>query len=549
MLYDIHRILKREHALLSVLNEMGDQDTAVAPSGSENVLEEFLSELTQEDKQKVENKIRNHMNKIQRLKNARFDKFQSYLEGMQSLEDDGVTQAMQGPNANEFIAMLETELKNIPLKDKREAVRQLGPIGALKSLVKQLLKPEIFAFTIFQLTAVILILTCLVQVFTVSPKQAMEQRLYGMVTTGDFLQTTQECTSQNYLTDFAKAATFQGNKLFLNGDWSVSLLSDRAVDDTVTLAEDYFGVEIDEAGVKDLVSFPLSSSKLLEKMQAYASIRREIRYEREKIEANRIARRTAVRETEMAILDTVVDGASLIVNPMKGAEWTVKKTLKTMFKTFGSKWITRLMNNKLDIAMDVAEGGIKYAAADLKNKLKYEERMNEGIALLIDSIVSGIIMSGLLQAAAYMAKLKDMKVWSGFISTSERALYYYRIANVFIYSFLLTLADTTVNEGIDLLANYTGLTMLKYLEAGHVTALVFINSINGYSGLRSIVMSGLDGVKGLGMYAKRNIESLFKRKRTKLEIKNERKKLLEDIVGKMKQVQSLELENELKIKF
>jgi len=549
MLYDIHRILKREHTLLSALHEMGDQDTAVAPSGSENVLEEILSELTDEDRRKVKNKIRNHMNKIQRLKNARFDQFQSYLEGMQSLEDDGVTQAMQGPTANEFITMLETELQNIPLEDKKEAVRKLGPVGALKSLVKQVFKPENFAFTILQLTAVILILACLIQVFTVSPKQAMEQRLYGMVTTGDFLQTTQECTSQNYLTDFAKAATFQGNKLFLNGDWSVSLLSDRAVDDTVTLAEDYFGVEIDEAGVKDFVSFPLSSSKLLEKMQAYASIRREIRYEREKIEAKRIARRTAVRETEMAILDTVVDGASLLVNPMKGAEWTVKKTIKTMFKTFGSNWITRLMNNKLDIAKDVAEGSFKYAAAELKNKLKYEERMNEGISKLIDSIVSSIIMSALIQAAAYMAKMKDMEIWSATLSASARALYYYRIANVFIYSFLLTLADTTLNEGIDLLANYTGITMLKYLEVGHVTALVLINSINGYSGLRSILMDGFNGVKGLGLYAKRNIQSLFKRKRTKLEIKNERKKLLEDIVGKMKQVQSLQLENELKFKF
>lgn len=549
MLYDIHRILKREHALLSALHEIGDQDNAVAPSGSENVLEEFLSELTVEERRKVKNKIRNHMNKIQRLKNARFDQFQNYLEGMQSLEDDGVTQAMQGPKANEFIAMLETELKNIPLEDKKKAVRQLGPMGALKSLIKQVFKLENFAFTVLQLTAVILILTCLIQVFTVSPKQAMEQRLYGMVTTGDFLQTTQECTSQNYLTDFAKAATFQGNKLLLNGDWSVSLLSDKAVEDTISVAEDFFQVEIDDAGVKDLVSFPLSSSKLLEKMQKYASIRREIRYEREKIEAKMIARRTAIKQTEMAILDTVVDSGLMLVNPTKPIEWGVKKTIKTMFKTFGSNWITRLMNNKLDIAMDVAEGGFKYAAAELKNKLKYEERMNEGIALLIDSIVSSIIMSGLLQAAAYMAKLKDMKILSATISASERALYYYRIANVFIYSFLLTLADTTLNEGIDLLANYTGLTMLKHLEVGHVTALVLINSINGYSGLRSIVMDGFNGLKGLGLYAKRNIESLVKRKRTKLEIKNERKKLLEDIVGKMKQVQSLQLENELKFKF
>jgi hypothetical protein len=103
------------------------------------------------------------------------------------------------------------------------------------------------------------------------------------------------------------------------------------------------------------------------------------------------------------------------------------------------------------------------------------------------------MLSCLLQAAAYLAESRKWKKLSTIWTAAERANRYYRIANVFIYTFLLTLVDAGLNEGIESLAQYTGIEMLGDLQVGQVAALTFIN---GCSASQALITLGGDTVNG-----------------------------------------------------
>jgi hypothetical protein len=151
------------------------------------------------------------------------------------------------------------------------------------------------------------------------------------------------------------------------------------------------------------------------------------------------------------------------------------------------------MSKKLQILIDAGEGAMQYGIALGHEKIPYHERMNEQIILMLDGIVSSIMLSCLLQAAAYLAESRKWKKMSTIWTAAERANRYYRIANVFIYTALLTLVDVGLNEGIESLAQYTGIEMLGDLQVGHIAALTFINGCTGYEAVITLRDDAVNG--------------------------------------------------------
>jgi hypothetical protein len=206
-----------------------------------------------------------------------------------------------------------------------------------------------------------------------------------------------------------------------------------------------------------------------------------------------MATKTIEDQAQDAMIDTAIEVGFMVVDgPKEVAKFSIKNFVRAA-KYFGSNLINRLMSNKLQIMIDVGKGATKYGFAIAHEKIGYHERMNEQIILMLDSFISSIMLSCLLQAAAYLAESRKWKKLSTIWTAAERANRYYRIANVFIYTFLLTLVDAGLNEGIESLAQYTGIEMLGDLQVGQVAALTFIN---GCSASQALITLGGDTVNG-----------------------------------------------------
>lgn len=487
MLYELHRILKQEHELLSSLQEEDDETTGVrtvASTKPRTVWDELLEAVRPKQARMMKSKIRTHMKKIERVKNVQTNNIEGYFKGMELLKRDEITKALKGPKTNDTIKLIETKLADIPIEVKKEAVNELGPTNALKLFIRAVMSTANIGISVVQGAAILCVVACIIQVFTVPPMKSMEQRLYGMVTTGDFL----ENAHGNWLTEFAQAATFQGNSLFLSAEDKYlqipdiiprtirTMTGDFKLVDLTTIADDFTGLNLSSS--VQTIGIPLTSTTLLLQLQSYSKLEREIRRELGNAEARAEATKTIKREAQHALIDTVIDTGFLIVDAPKEVTKLSLKAFVRAVRVFGSNFINGLLNNKVNIMIDATVAARKYGIAMAKEQLRYQERMNEGIALMIDSIVSSLILSALLKAAAYLAELTEWKKMSTVWTAVEMANRYYRIANVFIYSFLLTMVDTGLNEGIDLLASYTGITMLKHIQVGHVAALTIVNSCN-----------------------------------------------------------------------
>lgn len=489
MLYELHRILTEEHEFLSSLQEKGGKGKQLTVASTPPSLKRFWAELLEvfkpKDAKQIKEKIQTHMKKIERTKRVNPNNIEGYFKNMDLLKRDEISKALKGPSTNETIKLIESKLEAESIETKREAVKQLGPIGALQLLVTDIFAQvakngSIIVFGLVQAAAVFCVLACLVRVYSVPPLESMEQRLFGMVTTGDFL----ESSHGNWLTGFAKAVTFQGKSLFLETERSVTIQNPvrRGVEelDKRISAVNLTAVASDDVSLLTAgqLEIPYTSSAVLTKLQEYSKWQQDFSFEKSKAEAVRRATRTIEDQTTSAMFDTVIDaGVSLASGPVGVGTFTIKNFIRVA-KYFGSNLVNRLMSHKIQILVDTGKGAMKYGIALGKKQIPYHQRMNEGIILMIDSFVSSIMLSCLLQAAAYLAESKKWKKMSTIWTAAERANRYYRIANVFIYSTLLTMVDAGLNEGIESLAQYTGIEMLGNLQVGHVAALTFINACN-----------------------------------------------------------------------
>jgi len=535
MLYQLHRILKKEYELLHSLHEI-DDDVVMTVSGSkeDDIFNDLLKDFPLAQQRKIKNNIRNHMKRLQQVKTVHSNNIENYLKGMESLKHDEISKALKSPNTKQTIDFIERKLFDIPKETKQEAVQKLGPIGALKLFLTGIFSSQNLAFSIPQFAALVCVVACLIQVFTVSPFKAMEQRLYGMVTTGDFLENAQG----NWLTGFAEAVTFNGKSLFLETERSLYLPDAFG---EITGEFDMLNITV-KSNLNLTFELPLSSKSLLIRLQEYSELERDIRYEMDLAEARDTATKTMERQAEYALIDTVADVGLLVIDPTSGVKLGLKTFLRAV-KSWGSNVVNRLLSNKVNILIDATKGAAKYGIAKAKKTIKYQERMNEGIVLMIDSIVSSLILSALLKAAAYLAELKEWRVLSLTWTAAEKANRYYRIANVFVYSLILTFVDTGLNEGVDILSKMTGLTMLSNLQIGQVTALLIINSINGYNGLNSMFEDsttlGFALIRTIATNAKAAVKTLQERplprvkgpKLNKRELEHRKRQLINQIIN------------------
>lgn len=536
MLYELHRILTEEHRLLISLQEKDGKSNAITVASTPDTPTGFWTQLLEvfrpRDAKRIKKKIQTHMKKIERTKRVTPNNIEGYFKNMDLLKRDEISKALKGPETNNTIKLIEEKLAAESIDTKKEAVKQLGPLGALQLLVSGIVseiskKPFV---SLVQGAAITCVLACLVRVYSVPPVEAMEQRLFGMVTTGDFLESSQG----NWLTGFARAVTFQGNSLFFETERSVT------IPNPVSIGIDELDKRISLVNLTNVASLsllaapeiklPYTSSALLKTLQEYSNWQKEYRIEYKKAEAKRAATKTIEAQAQNAMIDTVIDTGFLLVDaPKEVGKFTIKNFIKAS-KYFGSNLVNRLMGNKLQILIDSGRGAMKYGIALGHEKIKYHERMNEGIVLMIDNIVSSIILSCLLQAAAYLAESVGWKKMSKIWTVAERTNRYYRIANVFIYSTLLTLVDAGLNDGIESLAQYTGIEMLGDLQVGQVAALTFINGCTATQALISLrddtVNAGFKLLRLIGKTSKRMLngqrnntkpsyEQIFKKDKTR----------------------------------
>ena len=504
MLYELHRILTEEHELLSSLQEKGGKGNELTVASKPVSLNGFWAQLLEvfkpRDAKNIKKKIQTHMKKIERTKRVNPNNIEGYFKSMDLLKRDEITKALKGPTTNETIKLIERKLEAESLDTKKEAVKELGLIGALQLLVSNILreaveKGSIFIFGIVQAAAVFCVLACFIRVYSVPPTEAMNERLFGMVTTGDFLESSQG----NWLTGFANAVTFQSKSLFFETERYVTFGNPiprgvEELDKRISLVNltDVANYDVSLLTAPQ-IKIPYTSSAILSKLQEYSKWQQEFRFVKREAEAVRMATKTIEDQAHGAIIDTVIDTGFLLVDaPKEVSKFTIKNFVRAA-RYFGSNLMNRLMGNKLQIMIDTGKGAMKYGIAIAHEKIGYHERMNEGITLMIDSFISSIMLSCLLQAAAYLAESRKWKKLSTIWTAAERANRYYRIANIFIHTTLLTMVDAGLNEGIESLAQYTGIDMLGDLQVGQVAALTFINGCNAQQALINLRDDTING--------------------------------------------------------
>lgn len=237
---------------------------------------------------------------------------------------------------------------------------------------------------------------------------------------------------------------------------------------------------------------PVSARGMFKSLQKYREL--VAKYEKQKAAEKRRAQATATvkRVGVEAIVDGMVDFAWDVADAPKAAVKVVSKGVAKggirLLKKTGGYLVSQLVKQKVAIAADVAAAAGGYAGDTLTRLAKdgYSTRMNLGITLMLDRWMASIIVGCLLRASAWIAEKKEHYRFAMTLNATDKARYYYNAANIFFWSFALSAAQVSANEGATLLGDYTGLDFLSDLGPGQSIALLVVNTVAGYSVLGSI---------------------------------------------------------------
>ncbi len=489
MLFDhLHRVIHNEFLLLHSLHYGNDSsEYELEAYIQQDIVEEMLKILTRRQRNNIRKAIGTHFEKIQKVKEIDVSDVSKatllkYFSALKQLREDNISKSFSDENTMKLALQLETNLEKIPKKEKEKAL-QGGVINGLIQLVAKAFK-GISAVSIIQLAALVCIISCVATLVITPPQQAFQQRMSGMVTTGDFISNLNEVSDSNILPRFARAAMFQGNELLLtSGPYRTRPLIEASKG--IKYIEKISGVDLEKLNLIDknqvdvLTSVPLNSLGVLEWFNEATKLK--LNYDAEMQKAK-------VRNDLTNVgFEAIIDAGFWVVDaPKEAAKFTIKK--------FGSKLIKNLWKKKTDIAISATQ----YIFADMSKESLYQNRMNEGTALLIDSIIASLLVSATLKAASYVSsgKLKTT------FDIAKNANDYYRVVNIFCYSAALTLADLTVNEGVKMLGQMTGIQYLDSAVLGTSVALAILNTVNLTLSGQRVISDGKKLLMSIGKTAK-----------------------------------------------
>ena len=519
MLFDhLHRVIHNEFLLLHSLHYGNDSsEYELEAYIQQDIVKEMLKILTPQQKNKIQKAIGTHFEKIQKVKEIDVSDvskatLRKYFSALKDLREDKISKSFSDEKTMALARKLETNLKSIPKEEKKKALKG-GVINGLIQLVVKAFK-GIPAASIIQLAALVCIISCVATLVISPPQQAFQQRMSGMVTTGDFISNLNEVSDSNILPRFARAAMFQGNELLLTSGPSRTRPLIEA-SKGIKGFEKIFGVDLEKLNLIDknqvdvLTSSPLNSLGVLEWFNEFTKLK--LNYD---AEMQKAAERANLMNTVTEVgFEAVIDAGFWAVDlPKEAAKFTIKK--------FGSEFFKKLWKKKTDIAISAT----KILIADMSKESLYQKRMNQGFALLIDSIIASLLVSATLKAASYFSsgKLKTA------FDIAKNANDYYRVVNIYCYSAALTLTDLAVNDGVKMLGQMTGIRYLDSAALGTSVALALLNAVNITLSGQRVISDGKKLLMIIGKTAKKMVkqEKIY-------EFKN-RQKLIDDLNKELK---------------
>lgn len=519
MLFDhLHRVIHNEFLLLHSLHYGNDSsEYELEAYIQQDIVKEMLKILTPRQKNNIQKAIGTHFKKIQRVKDidvADVSKatLRKYFSALKDLREDKISKSFSDEKTMDLARKLETNLKSIPKDEKKKALKG-GVINGLIQLVAKAFK-GISAVSIIQLAALVCIISCVATLVITPPQQAFQQRMSGMVTTGDFISNLNEVSDSNILPRFARAAMFQGNELLLTSGPSRTRPLIEA-SKGIKGFEKIFGVDLEKLNLIDknqvdvLTSSPLNSLGVLEWVNEFTKLK--LNYD---AEMQKAAERANLMNTVTEVgFEAVIDAGFWVVDaPKEAAKFTIKK--------FGSEFFKKLWKKKTDIAIRAT----KILIADMSKESLYQKRMNQGFALLIDSIIASLLVSATLKAASYFSSEKLKTAFD----IAKNANDYYRVVNIFCYSAALTLTDLAVDNGVKMLGQMTGIRYLNSAALGTSVALALLNAVNMTLSGQRVISDGKKLLMIIGEKARKMVkqEKIYK-------FKN-RQKLIDDLNKELK---------------
>lgn len=520
MLFDhLHRVIHNEFLLLHSLH-YGDDSSEYELEAyiQQDIVGEMLKILTPRQKNDIQKAIGTHFKKIQRVKEIDVSDvskatLRKYFSALKDLREDKISKSFSDEDTMDLARKLETNLKSIPKDEKKKALKG-GVINGLIQLVAKAFK-GISAVGIIQLAALVCIISCVATLVITPPQQAFQQRMSSMVTTGDFISNLNEVSDSNILPRFARAAMFQGNELLLTSGPSRTRPLIEA-SKGIKGFEKISGVDLEKLNLINknqadlLTSFPLNSLGVLEWVNEVTNIK--LNYD---AEIQKAAERAKLMNTVTEVgFEAVIDAGFWAVDlPKEAAKFTIKK--------FGSEFFKKLWKKKTDIAIRAT----KILIADMSKESLYQKRMNEGFALLIDSIIASLLVSATLKAASYFSsgKLKTA------FDIAKNANDYYRVVNIFCYSAALTLTDLAVDNGVKMLGQMTGIQYLNSAALGTSVILALLNVVNATLSGQRVISDGKKLLMSIGETAREMVkqEKIYKFEGNKQQLINYLKSELE----------------------
>lgn len=511
MLFDhLHRVIHNEFLLLHSLH-YGDDSSEYELEAyiQQDIVGEMLKILTPRQKNDIQKAIGTHFEKIQKVKEIDVSDvskatLRKYFSALKDLREDKISKSFSDEDTMDLALQLEANLEKIPKKEKKKALKG-GVINGLIQLVAKAFK-GISAVSIIQLAALVCIISCVATLVITPPRQAFQQRMSSMVTTGDFISNLNEVSDSNILPRFARAAMFQGNELLLTSGPSRTRPLIEA-SKGIKGFEKIFGVDLEKLNLIDknqvdvLTSSPLNSLGVLEWFNEFTKLK--LNYD---AEMQKAAEKAKIMNTVTEVgFEAVIDAGFWVADaPKQAAKFTIKK--------LGSKFIKKLWKKKTDIAIRAT----KYLIADMSKESLYQKRMNEGFALLIDSIIASLLVSATLKAASYFSsgKLKTA------FDIADYANDYYRVVNIFCYSAALTLTDLAVNDGVKMLGQMTGIRYLDSAVLGTSVALALLNAVNMTLSGQRVISDGKKLLMIIGKTAREMVkqEKIYEFKGNKREL-------------------------------
>lgn len=524
MLFDhLHRVIENEYKLLHSLHFKDGNAPSMAIS-HDDMVDTLIESISPLQIREIKRAISDHLGKIRDLKQSpvQADKntMKKAFEALKRIRDDPISKTLSDSNTVLVVGRIENNLKSMPVEEKKaildkEEKTKAGLASALlKILIKVIRGIGIATVSITQIATVVVVVACLVQVFSVNPKEAFQQRMTSMVTTGDFISNLNNVSNTNILKRFTRSALFQGNELFwTTGMGKVNWINREAVINTTNAINKFIpvGELVKAEDVNILLSIPLDSREVLDKLNTMTKIQLNYYAELEKSRVKGEFMSEVTNQVMTAALDV------LEKNP-----WGIVRTI-------GTKLYTKLLKNKVSVAINLAYKFFRVAAAELSKDSLYQKRMNEGLVLLMDSIISSLVFTAMLKASAWLAKRNKYKKLMMGLNGLQFFTYWWRTVNIICFSLALSITDVAVNEGIVALGDITGLAILKSAALGQSVGLLVVTTLTTYMAIPNAFSLTRDGIEILKDIPKR----IRANKKSKIKTLKMRKQLIEQELKKI----------------